>query len=99
MPTPVIFGSDGAATEVSGSDELDETWNGSTSTVVQVFHGSDGAATKFIGADESVETLNGSTSFAEGEENLQRDLRLILQEQSSNVIKKWGNSEQWVLEL
>ena len=64
-----------------------------------MFHGSDGAATKFIGADESVETLNGSTSFIEGEENLQRDLRLILHEQSSNVIKKWGNSEQWVLEL
>ena len=71
MPTQVIFGSDGAVTEVSCSDEFDETQNGSTSTVVQVFHGSDGAATKFIGVDESVETLNGSTSITEGEENLQ----------------------------
>ena len=62
-------------------------------------HGSDGAATKFSGVDESVETLNGSTSIAEDEEDLQRDLQLILHEHSRNVIKKWGNSKQWVLEL
>lgn len=70
----MIIGSDGADTEVSSSDEFDEALNGSSSTVVQVFHGSDGAATEFIGVDESVKTLNGSTSIVEGEENLQRDL-------------------------
>ena len=70
----MIIGSDGADTEVSSSDEFDEALNGSSSTVVQVFHGSDGATTEFIGADELVETLNGSTSIAKGEENLQRDL-------------------------
>lgn len=61
--------------------------------------GSDSAAIKVSSSDESVETLNGSTSITEGEENLQRDLQLILHEHSDNVIKKWGNSEQWVLEL
>jgi len=30
---------------------------------------------------------------------LQRDIQRILQEHTNNVIKKWGNSEQWVLEL
>ena len=28
-----------------------------------------------------------------------RDPRLFLQEYSGNVVKKWGNSEQWVLQL
>ena len=70
----VILDSDGAVTEVSGSDESDEALNGSSSILVQVFHGSDGATIEFINADESVETLNGSTSIAKGEENLQRDL-------------------------
>lgn len=60
LPDQVVF----------GSDEPNETRNGSTSTKAQVFRGSDGAATKFISADESVETLNGSTSIAKGEENL-----------------------------
>ena len=43
-------------------------------------------------ADELATTSNG-------EDNLQRDIRLILQEHSSNITKKWGNSEQWLLEL
>ena len=30
---------------------------------------------------------------------LQRDIQQIIHEHSDNVIKKWGNSEQWVLEL
>ena len=30
---------------------------------------------------------------------LQRDIQRIIHEHSDNVIKKWGNSKQWVLEL
>ena len=34
-----------------------------------------------------------------GDMALQRDIQQIIHEHSDNVIKKWGNSEQWVLEL
>ena len=43
--------------------------------------------------------LDESANTSDGEENLQRDILLILQEHSGNVSKKWGNSEEWVLEL
>ena len=43
--------------------------------------------------------LDESANTSDGEENLQRDIRLILQEHFGNVSKKWGNSEEWVLEL
>ena len=36
---------------------------------------------------------------SEGDVALQRDIQRIIHEHSDNVIKKWGNSEQWVLEL
>ena len=35
----------------------------------------------------------------DGDVALQRDIQQIIHEHSDNVIKKWGNSEQWVLEL
>lgn len=51
--------------------------------------GSDGTDTEFLCFDEADEAANTS----DVEENLQRDIRLILQEHSGNVSKKWGNSE------
>ena len=36
---------------------------------------------------------------SDDEEALHRDIQQIIYEHSDNVIKKWGNSEQWVLEL
>ena len=59
------------------------------------FLGSDGADIESLISNEAHE----SATTSDGEDNLQRDIRLILQEQSGNVIKKWGNSEQWLLEL
>ena len=53
------------------------------------FLGSNGANTKTLGSDEADE----SATTSDGEDNLQRDIRLILQEHSDNVIKKWGNLE------
>ena len=57
--------------------------------------GSDGADIESLSSNEAHE----SAATSDGEDNLQRDIRLILQEHSGNVIKKWGNSEQWLLEL
>ena len=34
-----------------------------------------------------------------GDVALQRDIQRIIHEHTDNVIKKWGNSDQWVLEL
>ncbi|KAK9992046.1 hypothetical protein SO802_027031 [Lithocarpus litseifolius] len=58
-------------------------------------HGIDEADTESFGSVEADE----SATTSDGEDNLQQDIRLLLQEHSGNVIKKWGNSEQWVLEL
>ena len=41
-----------------------------------------------ICSDESVESFKGSEHTSDYEEALQRDLRMILQEHSGNVIKK-----------
>ena len=58
---------------------------------------SDNAEIEFLGTDGAdTESLS---SISEDEVNVQRDIRLLLQEHSGNVVKKWGNSEQWVLEL
>lgn len=46
-----------------------------------------------------METLKGPIPTPNCDEALQHDLRLILQEHSGNVNKKWGNSKQWILEL
>ena len=76
--------SDGAGIDLIGADKPDnETL------------GSDESDTAFLSSDESDESANTS----DGEEKLHQDIRLILQENSGNVSKKWGNSEQWVLEL
>ena len=57
--------------------------------------GFDETVTEFLYFDEP----NDSANTSDGEENLQRDICLILQEHSGNVSKKWGNLGQWVLEL
>ena len=49
--------------------------------------------TAFLSSDEPDES-NESAKTSDGEEKLHRDIRLILQENSSNVSKKWGNSKQ-----
>ncbi|KAK7831726.1 hypothetical protein CFP56_027080 [Quercus suber] len=59
------------------------------------FLGTDGADIEYLGSDE----IDVSATISEGEVNVQRDIKLLLQEHSGNVVKKWGNSEQWVLEL
>ena len=74
--------------------------------LAQSMKASDGAGIDFIGADEPDNEILGSdesdTAFlssdesantSDGEEKLHQDIRLILQENSGNVSKKWGNSE------
>ena len=55
---------------------------------------SDEAVVDSICSDESIESFKGSEHTFDCNEALQRDLRMILQEHSGNVIKKWENSEQ-----
>ena len=54
---------------------------------------------KLLNSDKSEEARNGSACTTDSNESLVCDLQLILQEHSGNIVKKWGNSEQWVLEL
>ena len=53
------------------------------------FLGTDGGDTESLDFDET----DVSITISEGEVNLQRDIRLLLQEHSDNVVKKWGNSK------
>ena len=76
--------SDGVDIEFIGTDELDNEILGSDGTNIEFLYSDE--------ADESAKTSNA-------EENLQWDIRLILQDHFGNVSKKWGNSEHWVLEL
>ena len=61
--------------------------------------GSDGVEFALLSFDESKEVGNESVCASDCDESLECDLRLLLQDQSGNIVKKWGNSEQWVLEL
>ena len=76
--------SDGAGIDFIGADEPDNE-----------ILGADEPDNVILGSDESDESANTS----DGEEKLHQDICLILQENSGIVSKKWGNSEQWVLEL
>ena len=69
------------------------------STLIDSNQVSDVVESELLGFDESVEARNGLACTTDSDESLVRDLRLILQEHSDNIVKKWGNSEQWVLEL
>ena len=55
--------------------------------------GTDESDTVFLSSNEPDE-FDESAKTSDGEEKLHRDIRLILQENSSNVSKKWGNSKQ-----
>ena len=52
---------------------------------------SDVVESELLGSYESVEARNGSACTTDSNESLVRDLQLILQEHSGNIVKKWGN--------
>ena len=84
------------------SDEIDEAKNElsvapSVSTDVKL--GSDGVESALLDTDESEEVGNELVCALDCNKSLERDLRLLLQDHSGDIVKKWGNSEQWVLEL
>ena len=97
-----FLASDVAETELLGSDEAEEARYGSACTSLESigsFLVSGVAETERLGYVEPEEARFGSACTIEHGENLERDPRLFLQEHSGNIVKKWGNSEQWVLEL
>ena len=61
--------------------------------------GSDVVESALLSTDESKEVGNESVCASDCDECLERDLRLLLQEHFDDIVKKWGNSKQWVLEL
>ena len=94
---------------VDSTSELPPTVSQSLLRLAQSMKATDGAGIDFIGADEPDNEILGSdesdTAFlssnesdksantSNGEEKLHQDICLILQENSGNVSKKWGNSE------
>ena len=84
-----------------GSDksmaELTSTYMVPTCTekLLSVVNVSDASVAGSLCSDASVD----ESLCSEGDVALQRDIQRIIHEHSDNVIKKWGNSEQWVLEL
>ena len=83
------------------SDEIDEAKNELLALFdsIDVKLGSNVVESALLGTDESEEAGNESVCASDCDESLERDLRLILQEHYADIVKKWGNSEQWVLEL
>ena len=71
------------------------------STLPDLNPASDVVEAELLGSDETDEakTEPTCTTDTDSEEGLEQDLRLTLQEHSDNIVKKLGNSEQWVLEL
>ena len=66
-----------------------------TENFLSVLDNFDASMTESLCSDASVD----ESLCSDGDVALQRDIQLIINEHTDNVIKKWGNSEQWVLEL
>ena len=97
-----FLASDDAEIELLGSDEAEEARFGFDCTSSESFDSllvSSVAETEHRGSVEPEVASFGSVCTTEHGENSMRDPRLFLQEYSGNVVKKWGNSEQWVLQL
>ena len=60
-----------------------------------VLNHSNASVTESLCSDASVD----ESLCSDGDVALQRDIQRIIHEHTDNVIKKWGNFEQWVLEL
>ena len=98
MPLMSLMVSDVAAAQFLNSDKIIEA-RYELSVPIDPNQVSDVVESELLGSNESVEARNGSTCTTDSDERLVRDLRLILQEHFGNIVQKWGNSEQWVLEL
>ena len=66
-----------------------------TEKFLLVLDNSDASMTESMCSDASVD----ESLCSDGDVALQRDIQRIIHQHSDNIIKKWGNSEQWVLEL
>ena len=66
-----------------------------TEDLLSVLGHSDASVTESMCSDASVD----DSLCSDGDAVLHRDIQRIIHEHTDNVIKKWGNSEQWVLEL
>nr|POF02877.1 putative disease resistance rpp8-like protein 4 [Quercus suber] len=64
-------------------------------TIPSVLDNSEASVTESMCSDASVD----ESLCSDDEAALHRDIHRIIHEHTDNVIKKWGNSEQWVLEL
>ena len=93
--------SDVADARFHNSDKINEAKNELSALfdLIDVKQVSDVVESELLGSDESEEARNGSVCATDSDESLECVLRLILQEHSGNIVKKWGNSEQWVLKL
>ena len=96
LMSPMVF--DVAAAHFPNPDKVDEA-RYELSALFESNQVSDVVESELLGFVEFMEARNGSACTTDSDESLVRDLRLILQEHSNNIVKKWGNSELWVLEL
>ena len=98
MSSMVFDVSDVAAAQLLNFDKIVEACS-ELSASIDSFQVSNVFDSELLDSDESEEAMNGSACTSDGDESLLRDLRLTLQEHFGNIVKKWGDSEQWVLEL
>ena len=66
-----------------------------TEEFLSVLNNFDASVSEFLCSDAFVD----ESLCSDGDVALQCDIQRIIHEHIDNVIKKWGNSEQWVLEL
>ena len=66
-----------------------------TEKLLLVINNSYASVDEFLCYDASVD----ESLCSNGDVALQRDIQRIIHEHTDNVIKKWGNFKQWVLEL
>ena len=92
MPLMSSMVSDVTAAQSLNSDKIVEA-KYELSAPIDSYQVSDVVESELLGSDESEEARNGPACTTDSDESLVRDLQLILQEHSGNIVKKWGNSE------
>ena len=90
-----------SASSITGSDmtdaeptltHMEPTY---TEKLLSVLDNSNASVTESMSSDASVD----ESLCSDGDVALQRNIQQIIHQHTDNVIKKWGNSKQWVLEL
>ena len=90
-----VLGSENSDTVLSSTHMLPMC----SEQVSSVPDNSEASVSEFLASEASSDTSSEDSLCFDDDGDVQRNIQQIIHQHTDEVIKKWGNSEQWVLEL